>query len=117
MILAIALAVTIREKPVACGIRDCYQDTMTFGERLRAWRLGLNKTQRQAAKAAGIGQSVWAELEADAVKRIGLDVARRVVAVTGGCLSLEDFPRGKGRRVKPLAPESGTNVGEQAKSA
>lgn len=83
---------------------------MTLGDRLRAWRKTHRLTQTAAAKAAGISQSAWSELETDDVERIGLDVAERVVKVTSGAVTLQHFPRPRGKRVRPIEPESGTSV-------
>lgn len=94
---------------------------MTLGERLTAWRLGLAEktSQTKAAKAAGISQSVWSELENDEIERVGLDVAERIVKVTAGAIRLEHFPRPRGKRVKPIVQDadSGTDVSAPAARA
>lgn len=81
---------------------------MTIGKKLRGWRKVRGLTQTEAATAAGLSQSTWAELEVGDFTRIGLDVAQRVVDVTCGEIQLSDFPRPKGPKVRPVpAPESG----------
>lgn len=92
---------------------------MTLGERLRAWRKAHKISQMEAARAAGISQSAWSELENDDLARIGLDVAERVVKVTAGKVTLEHFPRPKGKRVRPIVtePEAGTDVSAPAARA
>ncbi len=77
---------------------------MTIGEKLREWRKAHKLKQAQAAKAAGISQSTWSELELGDFKRINLNVAQRIVAVTGGAVTFADFPRPRGRKVRPIAP-------------
>lgn len=83
----------------------------TVGKKLKAWRERVGTTQTEAAKAACISQSVWSDVELDNLSRIGLEVARRIVEVTGGEIALDDFPRHKGTKVKPIAaPDSTTNL-------
>lgn len=80
-----------------------------MGVRLRAWRDERELTQQQAADAAGISQSAWSEIEQGGLSHIGLDTAQRIVDVTCGEVSLGDFPRPKGKRVRPVpAPSSAT---------
>lgn len=85
---------------------------MKVGEKLRVWRKaheGL--TQTEAAKAAGISQSAWAAVEIGDFRRIGLDVAQRIVEVTSGAIAITDFPRPRGRRVRPVpSPSSGPEL-------
>lgn len=84
---------------------------MHIGKKLKAWRSLRGLTQQQAADAAGVSQSKWAEIELGDLKRIGLDTAQRIVDVSCGEISLSDFPRPKGRKVIPIPmPESGTDV-------
>lgn len=82
-----------------------YEGRMSLGKRLRSWRKARGLTQTQAAEAAGMSQSAWAELELDAIKEIGLNTARRIVAVTCREITLDHFPRPKGRKVKPVPAE------------
>lgn len=85
---------------------------MKVGEKVKSWRLERGLSQRDAAKAAGISQAAWQAIETGRTPRIGLDVAERVVTVTQGVVVLADFPRPKGKRVRPVpAPaESGPDV-------
>ena len=51
------------------------------GERLKKWR--GTRSQREAAKAAGVSQAAWQAVEAGDIKRIGLDVAARIASTVG----------------------------------
>jgi transcriptional regulator with XRE-family HTH domain len=76
---------------------------MTVGERVKRWREARELGQRQAAAGAGISQAAWQAIETGRVKRIGLEVARHVVAYMGGEISLEDLcPRGRLPKPGPL---------------
>lgn len=91
---------------------------MQIGKKLRAWRLSRGVTQTEAAEAAGISQSSWAEIEVGDFKRIGHDVVLRIVEVTGGEISINDFPRPRGKKVKPIPPpESGTDISASTSKA
>jgi len=73
----------------------------TLGEKLAAWRDAAKLKQWEAAKAAGVSQALWSKLEDDRMKRVGLDVAQRIVEVTSGSIGLSDFPRPRGKKVRP----------------
>lgn len=66
---------------------------MNVGKRLKKWRESLGLSQRDAASRAGVSQAAWQAVEDGRVKRIGLDVAWRIVDATDGRLSLSDFRR------------------------
>lgn len=66
---------------------------MRIGEKLTKWRRAQDLTQREAAKRAGISQAAWSAIETGNVKRLGLDVARRIVAVTNGAVTLDELAR------------------------
>lgn len=70
-------------------------------------------TQREAARGAGISQSAWAAIEAGRIRRIGLDVARHVVAYMGGEISLDDL----GAKVKLPMPAPGPLPAPHAKAS
>lgn len=79
----------------------------TLGEKIRAWRRGAGLLQKDVAERARLSQAVWSDLENDKTEGIGLETARRVVAVSGGAISLADFPGSKElKRVRPVEPES-----------
>lgn len=80
----------------------------TMGEKLAAWRTAQDLKQREAAKAAGISQALWSRLEEGRMKRVGLEIARRIVEVTSGAIVLEDFPRPRGKKVRPPTPPDST---------
>lgn len=85
---------------------------MKVGEKIRAWRKSQKLTQVAAAKAAKVPQSVWSEIEGDVSRRISLEVAQRVVDVTGGVVVLTDFLPARRKKVRPIlpAPDSTTNI-------
>jgi transcriptional regulator with XRE-family HTH domain len=60
-------------------------------EKILHWRTGEGLNQRQAAARAGISQAAWQALESGRCKRIGLDVAVRVVKACDGAVSLDDL--------------------------
>lgn len=64
---------------------------MSAAEKLGAWRKSRELSQREAAKMAGISQAAWQALEAGTIKRLGLDVAARIVEVTDGAVALADL--------------------------
>lgn len=64
---------------------------MSAAAKLMGWRKRLDLTQREAAKKAGISQAAWQALEAGSNKRLGLDVAARIVDTTGGAVTLADL--------------------------
>lgn len=76
---------------------------MTIGEKVEKWRRARGLSQREAAKGAGISQAAWQAIESGRMKRIGLQVARRVVAYMGGEISIEDLCE----RCRLPAPASG----------
>lgn len=84
---------------------------MHVGEKIAAWRNGLDLKQKDVAKRAGVSQALWSKLEDGRMKRVGLEVARRIVEVTSGAISLDDFSRPRGRKVRPVPPpDSTTNL-------
>ncbi len=64
---------------------------MSVGQRLRDWRGSQNLSQQEAADRAGLSQAAWQKLETTEPKRIGLDLAARVVDVTKGQITLVDL--------------------------
>lgn len=64
---------------------------MSVGKKVAKWRAAQGLSQRAAATRARISQAAWQAIEADEVKRIGLDVACRVVVACDGAIVLEDF--------------------------
>lgn len=64
---------------------------MNVGKRVERWRKARKLTQREAAIGAGISQAAWQAIETNRSKRIGLQVARHLVAFMGGEISLEDL--------------------------
>lgn len=64
---------------------------MDAAAKLMSWRKRLELSQREAAKMAGISQAAWQALEAGTMKRLGLDVAARIVEVTAGAVALADL--------------------------
>lgn len=71
-----------------------------IGKRVEKWRDERGLSQRDAAKGAGISQAQWSAIESGRVKRIGLEIARKVVAYMGGAITMEDL----GARTKLPAP-------------
>jgi transcriptional regulator with XRE-family HTH domain len=63
----------------------------TVGRRLKKWRDSHDLTQRAAAKRAGVSQAAWQAVESGRCKRLGIDVAARIVRSTDGAISLDDF--------------------------
>lgn len=76
---------------------------MRIGKRVEQWRKARGLSQRDAAEGAGISQAQWQAIESGRVKRIGLQVARHVVAYMGGEISLQDLGE-KGRLPAPAGP-------------
>lgn len=76
---------------------------MHIGKRVERWRRARGLSQRQAAKGAGISQAAWQAIETGRTKRIGLQVARHVVAYMGGEITLEDLGE-RGRLPQPAGP-------------
>ena len=66
---------------------------MTVGQKLKKWRDSIPLTQREAAARAKVSQAAWQAVESDNVKRLGLEVARKIAHATGGAITLEDFTR------------------------
>ena len=64
---------------------------MKASQKLKKWRDTNGLTQRAAALKAGLSQAAWHSIEAGTSKRIGLDVANAIVAVTDGAVSLKDL--------------------------
>lgn len=61
------------------------------GDKLRIWRERRGFSKRRAAAAVGVSQPVWLALEGGTMKRVGLDIAARVVVALDGEISLYDF--------------------------
>lgn len=66
------------------------------GDKLKAWRKRNGKngkplSTRDAAQRADVSQPVWLALENGSGKRIGLDVAAKIVALLDGDLALTDL--------------------------
>lgn len=76
------------------------------GKRIEKWRRGRGLTQRQAAEGAGISQTAWQMIESGRTRRIGLQVARHVVAFMGGEIALEDLSE-RGPLPAPLDRKAG----------
>lgn len=89
---------------------------MRIGEKLRQWREGLGLHQTEVASRAGLSQSAWSDIENGKMGSISLDVALRIVEVTAESITLKDFPRPKGRRVRPVRPEQQPTVEEDSPS-
>jgi transcriptional regulator with XRE-family HTH domain len=84
-----------------------------FGNKLRDWRKDHgNPSQDDIAIAAGLTQTRWSELELGNFTRVSLDEAERIVKVTNGDITMEDFPRPPGPEVKPL--ESSTDLSDES---
>lgn len=81
-----------------------------FGKKLRGWRDLNGLHQLDAAKKAGFSQTRWSLLELGEAKRIGLDEARRIVALTGGAITLEDFPE----QERAKSDESSTDLSDES---
>ncbi len=82
---------------------------MTVGQRLKKWRdsttskkTGKTLTQREAADLAGVSQAAWQAVESGSIKRLGLEVADKIVQATGGTITLDDL-LGR-RRPRPSSP-------------
>lgn len=80
---------------------------MTVGQKLEKWRRAQGLNQRQAAARAKVSQAAWQAVEADRCKRLGLDVARKIAASTGGAITLDDFARRP--RPSPQSKRTGTD--------
>lgn len=76
---------------------------MSVGRKVRKWRLAQGLSERQAATKAGISQPAWRAVEADEMKRIGLEVARKIVRACEGAITIEDFFVAPRRRSVPPA--------------
>ena len=56
---------------------------MTIGQTIKQLRLAAGRTQADCATAAGIGQSRWADIEADRHRNPGWRTLARVADVLG----------------------------------
>ena len=64
---------------------------MDVGIKLEKWRRAAHLSQRAAAALAGVSQATIVQIERGQVRRIGLDVADAIVALTKGAITLDDF--------------------------
>lgn len=64
---------------------------MSVGKKIARWRAARGLSERAAAALAHVSQPTWRSVERDEMKRIGLDVAWRIVRACGGVVTLDDF--------------------------
>lgn len=76
---------------------------MSVGRKVRKWRTSQGLSERAAAAKAGVSQPTWRAVERDDIKRIGLEVARRLVVALDGTITLDDFVASRRRSVPPAA--------------
>ncbi len=64
---------------------------MSLGTKVAKWRAAQDLSERAAARRVGVSQPTLRAIERDEIKRIGLEIAMRIVRACDGAVTLDDF--------------------------